>query len=179
MICMKLNDFRFLTDYFDENEIKRFETKNMRFSHTKTFPTLNRKPITKIGKLIYFTTDKDFDICFDFTIEKFRNEFQISIFLFTMKDGGWIGGFNEVFLPEYLDDLEPLVLYLEDKMKEVQKAVKQNKVLRLSGLVSDCIISVQDYEIETYQKIKAFKNSPDFEILREKEIQKLKKYRDL
>lgn len=175
---MKLNDFRFATDLFDENEIKKFETKNMKFSHSLIYPPLNSEPIIKIGKMFVFTTKDDFEICFDFVVgSEYPNGVLFCMDIRTIKNRGWATEMDTVFLPDYLDDVHPVLLYLEKKMKELPDLLKQNKSLRLPLLMGSDSISFYNHSLDTYEKIKKVKNSPDFETIKSWKLQKLKKYK--
>lgn len=169
---MELSDLQFVFDLMQEEEIKKFETMRMEFSYSRVIIS-NKKEVAE--KRFVFITEHEFDIHVLLTVEEDLDVFYIAIKLKSYKNNSWSNGIDEVFLPDYLEDIEPIIVFLQRKKIELEQSIQKTlleslqdeKELRLQILLNPGEkIKIFNSATEIYQKVKSFKEAKNFEQLR-------------
>lgn len=170
MMNMNITNLYFILDSIQEEEMKTFETKRMDFSSCNIIKRAD--DIGKIEKRFIFTTDQEFDIHICLYCNEFMSVFFVNIELGAYKNNGWSPGLEQVLLHEYIEEIEPIVLFLQQKKTEIEQRIQKTlpatlgneKELRLTLLMDpEKIIQVVDHATQTYTEVVDFKNDSNFE----------------
>lgn len=159
---MHVSQLGFVFDCVTDEEMKEFQTENITFSRSETSPLTSSHKITKVFR---FNVKEEFEIIFflegakDRISEQFFVQFEFGCYL----NNNWTSEFDKFLLPYYLEDIQPIVLFLEQKKEEIRKIMENNKTLRFFKLLEGIKVpTVYNHTLKNYERLKSFKHSSTF-----------------
>lgn len=140
MRSVDIKDLYIVFDCITDEEIKRFETEHIKFAYARTHTTI----YNIVEKQIVFRTNGKPEIHFFMSLRKqSENDYILEMDFECRIKNHSSPGYNGWFLPDFIEDLDPIISFFDEKKQLIQKSVKENKALRLFFLTGESKFSVE------------------------------------